>query len=236
MTVIRAKVVQSWQGCAITIHDNSPRFANAFLQPIHSRIARATRIDECRCVRGDGGDMTCQPIPDGAGHAIFAPGCSPMPVVLAPRRIPRPQIRSQAGLAAARRFPSSPRLLRPLCASSQRLHLLASFNSSFCLFITRTWLLMASACAKGCRFCGMSRAADAGFGTPWAAWARQPQGRRDRSRLLATGRTGRPWAEEAGGARFALCHSGVDAATGNPCLKCTKIRLTGSRPARPLPS
>src|SRR6516164_9823937 len=97
MTVIRAKVVQGWQGFAITIHDNSPKFANAFLQPIHSRIARATRVDECRCVRDDGGDMACQVTPDGAGHDIFAPGWSRMPLVLAPRRIPRPQIRSQVG-------------------------------------------------------------------------------------------------------------------------------------------
>src|SRR6516165_4200969 len=102
MTVIRAKVVQSWQGCANTIHDNSPKFASAFLRPIHSRIARVTRVDECRCVRDDGGDMTYQLTPDGAGHDIFAPRWSRMPVVLAPRRIPRPQICSQAGLAVRR--------------------------------------------------------------------------------------------------------------------------------------
>ena len=40
--------------------------------------------------------------PDGAGHDIFAPGCAPMPVVLALRRIPRSQIRPQAGLAVPR--------------------------------------------------------------------------------------------------------------------------------------
>jgi hypothetical protein len=107
MTGIRAKVVQGWQGCAITIHENSPRFANALLQPIHSTIARATRVNECRCVRDDGGEMTCQLTPDGAGHDIFAPGWSRMPLVLAPRRIPRPQIRSQASPAVPRRSPGS---------------------------------------------------------------------------------------------------------------------------------
>src|SRR5271168_3144090 len=45
-------------------------------------------------------DLTINP--DGAGNDIFAPGCAPMPVVLAPRRIPRPQIRPQAGLAVPR--------------------------------------------------------------------------------------------------------------------------------------
>ena len=42
-------------------------------------------------------DLTINP--DGAGHDILAPGCAPLPVVLSPRRIPRPQIRSQAGPA-----------------------------------------------------------------------------------------------------------------------------------------